>query len=296
MIKSGLRHTQKGTIQRYYCKNCSKHFSESKQKYSQYPLKVILYALQQYNKGYPVRTIKKQTGKKYHHSPPVQTIYTWIDRYKEKLSFLELRKKYDIDPDNLTTTYNFQHQQVYPFTYHHLKLNIHSKQRPELRRYINWIERSLDRDMFLSGPRCSSMGLDHDITVREKEDLASELAELALNSQPKSTDDSPHEIIEDFFLYNDSNTVATELPVFINPKEINLDIDEPLTGHIDLVQIRYEDIYILDYKPNLNRPEEHASQLQLYKQAIQRRTSVPYEQIKTAVFNRHGYYEFQYES
>jgi len=293
VVKAGLRETQKGTIQRYHCKSCSKYFSDSKQKYSQYPIRVILYSLQQYNKGYPVRTVKKQTGKKYHHSPPVQTIYSWIKRYKDRLTFLKLRKDYNVDPDNLTTTQNFQHQQVYPFTYHHLKLNIHSKNRPELRRYINWLERSLDREMFLSGPRCSSTEIDSDTTIEEKDNLTTELTQLAFNSQPKNSDKSPHETVEEFFLINDSTTVCTELPVFINPKETSLDIDEPITGHLDLIQIRYDDLHILDYKPNLNKPERHASQLKLYKKAIQERTSIPEDKIHTAVFNRHNYYEFE---
>ncbi len=72
--------------------------------------------------------------------------------------------------------------------------------------------------------------------------------------------------------------------MFINPDEIEeIDVDEPITGHIDLVQIRYDNLYILDYKPNLNRPERHASQLQLYKKAVQQRTSIPEEKIHTAV-------------
>ena len=106
VIKAGLRETQKGTIQRYRCGSCGKYFSDSKQKYSHYPVRVILYALQQYNKGYPVKTVKKQTGKKYHRSPPVQTIYSWIKKYQDTLTFLKLRKKYNIDPTTLTTIRN----------------------------------------------------------------------------------------------------------------------------------------------------------------------------------------------
>jgi len=293
VIKAGLRDTQKGSIQRYRCKNCSRYFSDSKQKYSQYPLNVIMYTLEQYNRGYPVEIAKKRTGKKYQYSPPVQTIYSWIQRYKPILTFLKLRKNYNIDPTTLTTTHNFQHQQVYPFTYHHLKLNIHSKQRPELRRYINWIERSLPRKLFLSGPRCSSTQITKNLKAVKKESIAPELTLLALNSQPKNSKRSPHEIVEHFFLINDSTTVATELPVFTSPNETSLNIDEPITGHIDIVQIRYDNLYILDYKPNLNHPEHYASQLALYKEAIQRRTSIPEDKIHTAVFNEYGYYEFE---
>ena len=293
VIKSGVRQTSKGKIQQYYCKSCSKYFTDCKRPYTNYPENVILHTLELYNRGYPVKKAKKKVGKKFQYSPPLRTIYSWINRYQDKLTFLKLRKNYNVDPDNLTTTHNFQHQQVYPFTYHHLKLNIHSKQRPELRRYINWLERSLPRKLFLEGPRCSSLDIDHDTNIDEKDNITPNLTQLAFDSQPKNSNGSPHKIVEDFFLINDSTTVATELPVFINPKETDLEVDEPITGHIDLVQIRYDNLYILDYKPNLNRPERHTSQLQLYRKAIQERTSIPEDKIHTAVFNRHSYYEFR---
>ncbi len=137
--------------------------------------------------------------------------------------------------------------------------------------------------MFLEGPRCSSLDIDHSLDVKEKGNITPELTQLAFNSQPKNSNKSPHNTVEDFFLINDSTTVATELPVFINPNESEISIDEPITGHIDLVQIRYDNLYVLDYKPNLNRPERHASQLQLYKKAMQERTSIPTDKIHTAV-------------
>lgn len=147
--------------------------------------------------------------------------------------------------------------------------------------------------MFLKGPRCSSLEIDHNSNIEEKDNLTPNLTQLAFNSQPKNSKKTPHEIVGDFFLINDSSTVATELPFFINPQETDIDVDDPITGHIDIIQIRYDKLYILDYKPNLNRPERHASQLHLYKKAIQHRTSIPENKIHTAVSNRHSYYEFE---
>ena len=146
--------------------------------------------------------------------------------------------------------------------------------------------------MFLSGPRCSSTSIKHNLKAVKKDNVTPDLTLLALNSQPKNTKRSPHDIVQDFFLINDSTTVCTELPVFISPQETSLNIDEPITGHIDIVRIRYDNLYILDYKPNLNRPERHASQLALYKEAIKNRTSIPEHKIHIAVFNEYGYYEF----
>jgi transposase-like protein len=291
IIKSGIRQTQEGIIQKYYCKHCKKYFTDKTQPYTHYPLHIILYTLQQYNKGYPVKKAKTLTGKKYRYSPPERTIYSWIKRYQNTLTFLKLRKQYTIDPENVTTTQRFHHQQIYPFTYHHLKLNLRSKQLPQLKRYINWVERKLPTTMFLSGPRASQDHTKQDVNIKQKETIASDLTRFALVMQKKNQ--SAHEAVEQFFLLNDSSTVCVELPVFLKPDETKLfDIDTTLTGHIDIIQIRNNKLVIMDYKPNLRRPKRFAGQLIAYKQALHKRTQIPEDHIITTVFNEHAYYEF----
>ncbi len=292
VVKDGVRDTKLGEIQKYYCKECGKHFSEKKISHTQYPPKVIFYALEQYNRGYSVPKAKTRTGKKYHTSPPTRTIYSWIKRYRDTLTFLKLRKKYDLDPNDLITVHRLQHQQIYPFTYHDLKLHLSAKDFPQLRRYISWIERSLEREMFLEGPRASSTSVENDLQPYEKDTIAKELCRYALLTQDKK--ESPHEAVESFFLINDSKTICSELPVFLNPDETDLlDFQTPLTGHIDLVQWRFGNLYIMDYKSNLKRPEIHSSQLLWYKEALHNRTSIPKDSIIPAVFNEHGYYELK---
>jgi transposase-like protein len=292
IIKSGIRQTQEGIIQKYYCRHCKKYYTNKTQPYIHYPLHVILYTLQQYNKGYPVKKAKTLTGKKYRYSPPLRTIYSWIDKYQNTLTFLKLRKQHTVDPSNLVSIHRFYHQQIYPFTYHHLKLNLNSKQFPQLRRYINWVERSLPTKIFLTGPRASQCSTCKKIKAKTKRSIAPELTRLALNLQGKNQ--SAHEAVEQFFLYNDSTTICTELPVFLNPKETTeFNIETPLTGHIDIIQIRNNKVYIMDYKPNLNHPEKYAGQLMAYKQALHHRTQISEDNIITSVFNEYHYYEFK---
>ncbi len=127
------------------------------------------------------------------------------------------------------------------------------------------VERSLPDKIFLKGPRASSTEIDNgeDHKIKKKDTIASKLSDLALTT--KSNGESKHEAIERFFIKNDSKTVCSELPVFIRPEESDIvDIKTPLTGHIDLIQERFGKIYIMDYKTNLNSPENHASQLHLY--------------------------------
>lgn len=149
--------------------------------------------------------------------------------------------------------------------------------------------------MFLKGPRASSTEINNEkaLKPKQKDTIASKLSDLALTT--KSNDESKHEAVERFFIRNDSKTVCSELPVLIKPEETDLlQIETPLTGHIDIIQERFGKIYIMDYKTNLNHPENHASQLHLYREALHRRTSIPKDKIVPVVFNEHDYYEFKW--
>lgn len=292
VIKAGLRNSKKGIIQKYYCKDCRRYFNSSKQSYTQYPLHIILYALQCYNIGYPVAQVKTLIGKRYPYSPPTRTIYAWFKQYGTVASFLDIRRRYRLDPQDLLFTHTYHHQQIYPFSYHHLKLNIASKHLPQLKRYINWIIRNLQTEIFLSGPRASNQKANGQLSLVKKKSILTEQAQFALSDPDKKL--SAHEKVQRFLLINDLTTICTELPVFLNPLETTtFKIDTPLTGHIDVIQIQNDTVYILDYKPNLRNPVQYTGQLMAYKEALYQRTRIPYAQIKTAVFNEYEYFEFE---
>jgi len=106
--------------------------------------------------------------------------------------------------------------------------------------------------------------------------------------------------IENFFLANDSTTVAIEVPVYIKPeeltkteqKEYGLILDEPLSGHIDILQQRFNKIHILDYKPDANRNDKtSAEQLFLYALALSKRSGIPMRKIACAYFNEINYFQ-----
>jgi len=290
VVKNGYRKTKNGIVQKYHCKVCDKYFSETSEPKTQYPPKVIFHTLEQYNKGHSVKKAKAKTGMRYKCSPPLRTVYSWIERYEDTLTFLKLRSKFDLDPKNLTTTHTYNHQQVYPFEYHNLKLHLSAKDLPQLRRYISWVERSLPNKIFMKGPRASSTRVDNALEPKEKSTIAPELAKKALLT--KKASESKHEAVERFFLYNDSKTICTELPVFLKNEETDLkDFDTPLTGHIDLIQERFGKLYVMDYKSNLKYPNTYTSQLLWYKEALHNRTSISKDKIIPVVFNEHGYYE-----
>ncbi len=92
-------------------------------------------------------------------------------------------------------------------------------------------------------------------------DLALELAK---------TKSERHQKVEEFFLVNDSATVAVEVPVYLNENESGF--DKPLTGHIDLIPVRGNRVHILDYKPE--KGGNVVAQLILYAKCLKRRTGL----------------------
>jgi ATP-dependent exoDNAse (exonuclease V) beta subunit len=65
----------------------------------------------------------------------------------------------------------------------------------------------------------------------------------------------------------------------------------PITGHIDILQIRNGLIHILDYKPDADKTEA-VQQLTLYALALASRTKLALKDFKAAWFDENNYYEF----
>ncbi len=138
------------------------------------------------------------------------------------------------------------------------------------------------------------------ITKLNKNNLANKLASLSLQST--DINKKRHEIIQDFMLANDTTTIATELPVYLTHDDIlyftsrkfylNLsNYKTPITGHIDILQIRNNLIHILDYKPNSSKTNP-VEQLLIYSLALSSRTKLPLSRFKCAWFDESNYYEF----
>jgi ATP-dependent exoDNAse (exonuclease V) beta subunit len=104
-----------------------------------------------------------------------------------------------------------------------------------------------------------------------------------------------HRVIEDFFLINDSATVAVEIPVFLTPKEAKshgISIPKTLTGHIDILQVRRNRIHILDYKPEAETEKSAQKQLTLYAFAFGNKIKIATRKMICSYFDENGYFQF----
>jgi hypothetical protein len=134
----------------------------------------------------------------------------------------------------------------------------------------------------------------------EKQNLANDLAALGLLIARKNRE--RHPAVQDFMLANDSCTVACEVPVYLTAQDIAYyksrgffvtlpESSKPITGHIDVVQVRNGLIHLLDYKPNA-RQIDPVNQLVVYALAIASRTRLPLKLFKCAWFDEKDYFEF----
>ncbi|MDP2908636.1 MAG: PD-(D/E)XK nuclease family protein [Nanoarchaeota archaeon] len=323
ITKYGKRKIKRTIVQVYKCQTCSKYFSDKKLKYKSYAIKTILNALSCYNLGYTLEQAKKQLAKRLHQTVPCSTLCSWVTQYKDTCTYHRLREqaKQLYSPDFIIFSKKFYHEQVYNFQVHKAKLGLlfedtefskHKKFLP-VKEYLEKVptenfphhifgpKESCPEDQKTEN-RASQLKICLLPAIKlSKNNLANKLAELAL--QLAKNNKERHEKVQRFMLVNDSTTVAVEVPVYLTHddigyfKERNFALNfenyrTPLTGHIDILQIRNNSIHILDYKPEAEKEKKAVKQLTVYALALASRTKLPLSCFKCAWFDEKNYYEF----
>lgn len=296
-IKAGSRKTHRGKIQKLYCRMCRKHFSASAIPRRQYSAPTILEAITAYNLGWTLDETKSYVARRFRMSVPHSTNHSWIGHFSSICTFTRHRKRYSFTEDETIQSRTFNHRQEYKFKFHRLKTNILCKRQfPEVRRYLWHIADNCPNELFQDGgSRCSDGNLP-ELTLRllRKDTNAVPLAQLGLVLA--KTRRGRHEAIQRFMLANDSATIAVEVPVYLYPDEApDLGLPEPLTGHIDVLQIRSDRVWILDYKPEAKRETRAKYQLYLYARALSARTGIPLRHFGLAYFDDKDYFEVAIE-
>lgn len=319
VIRKGVRHNQYRPVQLYHCKACGKHFSAAGIARVKYPAPIILKALSLYNLGHSQEEVARLLAARHRLQVPQRTISSWIIRYASLCTFGKLRAKAIrlYKPGEMITSHSLQHRQVYRFQMHRAKLELlqGALPRPEdyehLRAYLLSVqEPSYPHHLFASNGgdtpempvrRSSQLGLGLlPIQNRRKQNLANRLAAygLLLAKSRKQR----HSEIQNFMLANDNATLACEVPVYLTAEHVRyfqsrgfyvpLTLEQtPVTGHIDLLQVRQGLIHILDYKPEAHK-QQPLSQLTLYALALASHTRLPLKLFRCAWFDEQDYFEF----
>jgi len=313
-IKRGFRQNRFERLQRFQCKDCGRFFTEKKLGQRSYPSKVIVRALSLYNSGFTLKETAEKINKRFSLSIKPQTVHAWLKDYSNICSFARLRKKAlrVLPAGKMVLGKRLEHSQQYEFQLHRAKLELLAKELPErkffaLKSYLERIpSKSFPHHIFrisdeVLEQRASRIkGKLLKVKRLEKRNLANKLAELSLSACPNNR--ARHSSVQNFMLANDSVTVAAEVPVYLTNDDIayyrkkNFSFDfhsyrTPITGHIDLLQIKNNSIHILDYKPEAAKVKP-IEQLVVYALALASRTKLAVKDFKCAWFDEKNYFEF----
>ena len=328
-VRRGLRIKKRENVQLYLCKDCGKTFTPHSVSGKHYPLATIFDAISLYNLGYSLEESCRKTNNAVGVGSPdpslisPATLSSWIEQFKEDLPFLRMRNfaTAKFKPQDMIITATLAHRQLYRFRFHRAKCrlimqeNFHHRLFTPLVEFLEMVPGECPHQYFQDGQRASETPLTFSKTamiVRGKTNYATKLAAFVLQGAKERK--NRHEILQKFMLYNDSVTVATEVPVYLTRDDLEHmqtqlgfeifvgarssrpggetpPLPKLITGHIDFVQIRNGMIHLLDFKPNAEK-ERPIEQLTLYAMALSRLTGLRLFEFKCAWFDEKDYFEF----
>ena len=289
VIKRGRRKGKFGSEQLYYCKDCGRRFADRSLEHKMYPARVIYNALNYYNLGYTLDESSRLVNKKYKVKTGRSTIYSWVNEFQTICPISTLRESFlGGSYGDVLFTKSFEHENLdYEFMYHKYKLDVFVREKfPGLAKHITRFERGCPDVFFEVGERCSKPSFEAAAKVRRASNLACKMAGFAVQAAMSNLE--RHKLVERFMIVNDKATVACEIPVWYWEKSM----DTGITGHIDILQVRNDLVYILDYKPGASKDRKAPWQLYHYASALSFRTRVPLKDIRCAWFDEESYYEY----
>jgi len=276
-----------------------------------YPLEAILDGLSYYHLGHTFKDSAGLLERKYGFEVSAATLSSWVSEFKGACAYNRIRSfgKKLYSPNDILAGINLYHRQIYKFRIHRGKMSVllqediqHRKFEP-LGEFLEVMFQHCPHYFFKEGQRVSQckvkLALGQTL-IHKKQNYANRVAEFVLPAVKNNR--LRHEAIQQFFICNDSATVATEVPVYLLPEDIEhmqsqlkfkipVKIEKVLTGHIDIVQLRDNAVHIMDYKPGAAK-EKPITQLTLYALAISRLTGLRLCDIRCSWFDEYDYFEF----
>lgn len=310
IVKRGKRKKKREDVQLYRCGDCARTFTGQKIEGKHFPARMILDGISYYNAGFSFAECSRFLKLGYGIKADETTLAGWVKEFADICSYGRMRP-YGLKLFPATQTIQSSkmfHRQIYHFRYHRAKMVLALEDYKHyrftvLKEFLDSVVDECPHQLFKESQRSSelkaSFNLDG-VRITEKRNYAVLLAGLVLQAVSDNT--LRHETVQKFMLANDSATVATEVPVYLDNEDVRhmkeeLKFDIPftvehyMTGHIDLIQVRNGAIHILDYKPNAKK-ENAVSQLIVYALALSRLTGLRLYDFRCAWFDDNAYYEF----
>lgn len=168
-----------------------------------------------------------------------------------------------------------------------------------LKNYLDDMFTKCPNEYFNSGPRSSGLRFRlnnlkiHQVSGHEINELTKQA--LVLN---KERFNEKHPRVQVFLLENDDKTIAMEVPIWLKFKELKdftsiFRTISPLTGHIDILRVDDNKIWVWDYKPQAYYERYAATQVYFYALMLSKRTNINLENFRCGYFDDKYAYFFK---
>lgn len=179
----------------------------------------------------------------------------------------------------------------YPYSIHTKKLKVLSNNGfTPLKKFLDDTFSECPDQYFNGGPRSSTLKtkLQFDIIEVQGHEVSA-LAETGLEVNHDRLKGG-HLKVQAFMIENDSSTIAMEVPLWMQHHELENFTElfrtiEPLTGHIDILRIEHDKLWVWDYKPKAAKEKYASTQVYFYALMLSKRTGIPLEKIRCGWFD-----------
>lgn len=196
-------------------------------------------------------------------------------------------------------THCFSHK---PFFYRYRILMSKTKNVPEnLSSYLGILFTDCPNHLFQkSNFRSSARKSDeYKFEVEVIHSQSHDLIDLAVESLSFTEYKSRHENMQKFLLLNDPQTIASEIPLWFEPDELEgyseiFQTNDTLTGHVDILRCEKDGrVGVWDYKPEALKEENAKIQVFLYALMLSIRTGICLKDIICGYFDECDIFSFE---
>ncbi len=227
-------------------------------------------------------------------------VFLYFSRFAANFISMQTIKKEEKEVIHLIKQKTFWHGWNYDYSIHERKADaLLGNGFSQLHCYLGSLFCECPNKYFLGGPRGSKLRFQMpSFDIRRHNDHEVSLLTsygLDINSERFN---SKHMKVQMFMLENDKKTIAIEIPVWLMPDEEEkfsklFKEKKPLTGHIDLLRIENNKIWVWDYKPNAEKEKYAATQTYFYALMLSKRTGIPMQSIMCGWFDSANAFVFK---
>lgn len=193
---------------------------------------------------------------------------------------------------------SLDHGWFYHYRLHKAKLGLlRDNGFSSLHTYLKKVFENCPQAPFLSGPRSSRIKFGLGIQPRRIDNH--EVTMLAREGLAWNKYNEAHSNVQVFMLSYDNTTLGVEVPIWLKAYELGKKFEElfgskkPLSGHIDLLRLEDNNLWIWDYKPRAEQEKYACTQVFFYSLMLSKRTGIPLERFMCGYFDENTCFVFK---